>query len=519
MGQGGFGITYMAQDTNLNHEVAIKEFFPLDVAKRTPDYTIQHASDSIDLFEWGLSRFISEAQTLARCDHPNIVSVHTVFRANQTAYIIMEYINGPSLKHLIKTHWQPSETELKKLLFTLFDGLKQVHERGFIHRDIKPENILLRDNRFPILLDFGSARHTTNKMTVLVSDGYAPFEQYDDSECPDTQGPWTDIYSLAATIYRVISGKSTVNSISRVNATMRGGHDPLTPISEIGHGDYSPQFLEAIDRALALHPADRPQSIDDWKHMFIASSGENVTLRSTSSILTESEQTRLVPQNQVNTRLTEKTAIGNPRKPDKVLASLSFLIFGLLTGNYYYQSKLEIAEISASMTTISEKTIKPRTTALQNKEATSPKLVPANYTPKVLQSDTKPDKDEIQQVTDLEASENLDNRITLLLATANQDFKALRLTFPQNNNALQRYSEVLKLDPDNNAAQKGLQRIVDRFLAGADKASSIGDFTRAENYLLKAETVQKVIGFASLRLNKAKNKHLKNSEAHQAKTR
>ncbi|HEY5700515.1 MAG TPA: serine/threonine-protein kinase, partial [Gammaproteobacteria bacterium] len=141
LGQGGFGITYLARDTNLNHWVAIKEFLPSDLASRTHDSSVEPISDGhSDTFGWGLQRFITEAQTLAKFRHPNIVLVYSVFEANNTAYMVMEYVEGRTLEDALKFKKIKGEAEFKRAVLALIDGLELVHDAGFIHRDIKPEN-------------------------------------------------------------------------------------------------------------------------------------------------------------------------------------------------------------------------------------------------------------------------------------------------------------------------------------------------------------------------------------------
>ena len=272
LGRGGFGITYLALDTNLNHEVAIKEFLPTDLAMRASDASIHPISDDhTDTFGWGLNRFINEAQTLAQFRHPNIVLVHSVFEANGTAYMVMEYEKGESLEQAYNLHRLGTEEELLGILFPLMDGLQRIHESGFVHRDIKPKNIYLRDDGRPVLLDFGSARQAlgveTRTLTTLVSPGYAPFEQYNATRESDKQGPWTDIYALGATIYRGMAGKSPVDALARANAKLEGHDDILEPAVEVGKDKFSRPFLEAIDRALAFAPEERPQSIAAWREL------------------------------------------------------------------------------------------------------------------------------------------------------------------------------------------------------------------------------------------------------------
>ncbi len=161
LGQGGFGITYLAEDTNLNQSVAIKEFLPIEMAVRDQSFSVHPVSSEYgDQFKWGLDRFMSEAQTLAKFKHPNIVRVLTVFPENNTAYMVMEYEHGKAMDELLKNKSTLSEEKLKVIILPILDGLKQVHAAGFIHRDIKPANIFIRDDGSPVLLDFGSARQS-----------------------------------------------------------------------------------------------------------------------------------------------------------------------------------------------------------------------------------------------------------------------------------------------------------------------------------------------------------------------
>lgn len=270
IGKGGFGITYLALDTNLDQRVAIKEFLPVELATRSNDSHVHPISvDHGDTYGWGLNRFVTEARTLAKFRHPNVVRVMSVFEANSTAYMVMEYERGESLEKLLKAKKIAGEAKLRSVVMPLMDGLKVVHEAGFIHRDIKPDNIYLRENGTPVLLDFGSARQAigvaTRTLTALVTPGYAPFEQYDTSKSGEKkQGPWTDIYSLGATLYRCVTGSGPPDAMGRVTAVM-SGTDILKPASEVARGDFSPAFLSAIDWALEFLPENRPQSIDEWR--------------------------------------------------------------------------------------------------------------------------------------------------------------------------------------------------------------------------------------------------------------
>lgn len=267
LGQGGFGITYQARDSNLDKLVAIKEYLPTDTATRRADATVSpRAQTQSERYSAGLESFIREARTLARFNHPNIVRVHSVFQHNNTAYMVMEFEEGETLAALLARRQTLSERELLDIVLPVLDGLALVHAAGFIHRDIKPENILVRKDGSPVLLDFGSARAAmgpSRTLTILVAPGYAPYEQYYASA--DSQGPWTDIYSLGATCYRAIAGEPPMDAITRSKGVLGSTREMLAPAAERGARRYSPQFLQAVDHALAFAERDRPQTLDQWR--------------------------------------------------------------------------------------------------------------------------------------------------------------------------------------------------------------------------------------------------------------
>ena len=268
LGQGGFGITYLAHDPNLDQHVAIKEYLSMELAVRDGDNSVCPASsENSERYQWGLDRFIAEARTLAKFKHPAIVRVLSVFEENNTAYMVMGYEQGRSLQQVLEGRKTLSEDDLMPILAPLLDGLEMIHATGFIHRDIKPANIYIRDDGSPVLLDFGSARQAlggqTKSLTSIVSPGYAPFEQYYSKG--DRQGPWTDIYSLAATMYRAISGVMPMDAIDRSEAILKAERDVFVSVGDIGHGRYSPSFMRALDHALSFSEKKRPQSIAEWR--------------------------------------------------------------------------------------------------------------------------------------------------------------------------------------------------------------------------------------------------------------
>jgi tRNA A-37 threonylcarbamoyl transferase component Bud32 len=267
LGQGGFGITYLARDTNLDQAVAIKEYLPVDVATRRTDASVRsRTEDQNERYRWGLDRFIREARTLARFDHPNIVRVLSVFEHNNTAYMVMRFEEGENLAALLERRRTLPEEELLRVVLPILDGLELVHNAGFIHRDIKPDNVHIRADGSPVLLDFGSARHAlghARTVTILVAPGYAPFEQYYSSG--ENQGPWTDLYSLAATCYHAIAGIAPMDAISRSKGILGSTREILVPAATLGSGRYSQGLLKAVDHALQFAEKDRPQSIAEWR--------------------------------------------------------------------------------------------------------------------------------------------------------------------------------------------------------------------------------------------------------------
>lgn len=284
LGEGGFGITYLALDLVSGERVAVKEYFPVDLASR--EYSsMLHATLSVrtgeaeEHFRNGFRRFEREAGILRQLnDKPGIVSVRDYFPENGTAYIVMTYIEGPTLARFIKENDFPAPTrdasgrepaspmsyqEAFRLMRPVMESLRDVHKAGIIHRDIAPDNLLVSKNlgndsskNRLILIDFGSAKaeqasHTNRSMTVMVKHGYAPEEQY---RIHGGQGPWTDIYALCATLYYMISGIVPVDAIERLI------EDKLVPLRKIGVPE---AFSRIIERGMNVRASERYQSVEE----------------------------------------------------------------------------------------------------------------------------------------------------------------------------------------------------------------------------------------------------------------
>ena len=268
IGSGGFGITYLAWDIQLDKAVAIKEYLPSDFAVRTDATTVQPKStDDQGDYQWGLKRFLDEARTLARFEHPHLNHVHRYFEDNNTAYLVLDYVEGETLSDLLKREGRLESARLQRLVAELLSGLDEVHSAGYVHRDVKPSNIMLRKNGSSVLLDFGAARQVleqrSKSLTSILTPGYAPIEQYDQKG--DDIGPWTDLYALGMVAYRCVSGISEtelLDAITRARLERKGKQDQdMTPAVEIGKGHYPLSLLKAIDWAIKVEEEDRPQNV------------------------------------------------------------------------------------------------------------------------------------------------------------------------------------------------------------------------------------------------------------------
>ena len=276
LGTGGFGVTYLAWDRSLDRRVAIKEYLPRDWGSRRADGSVgpRSAGDVKD-FRWGLDRFLAEARILAKLEHPHIVRVHRIIAATRgTAYMVMEYVEGRSLREELAEEGALSETRVHGILMALTAGLEPVHEKGLLHRDIKPANVMLRaKDGTPVLIDFGAARQVmgqqSRSVTSVLTPGYAPIELY---ETHGNQGPWTDIYSLGALAYVALTRRLPQDATSRVR------HDSLAPLAESALEAVSSGLAEAVATALRVNESDRPQDLHAWRALLEASNvGEDGT--------------------------------------------------------------------------------------------------------------------------------------------------------------------------------------------------------------------------------------------------
>ena len=263
LGQGGFGITYLGWDINLNLKLAIKEYMPQDLASRAAGQSqiAAYTGTMSGQFDYGLEKFLQEARTLAQFDgHPNIVSVRDFFKANGTAYIVMSFLDGVDLKEFVEAQGGrlPYEKALS-LIMPVLDALNEVHAANILHRDISPDNIFIKRNGQVLLIDFGAARQAISakghSMSIILKPGFAPEEQY---RSKGVQGPWTDLYAVAATMYRVTTGQMPPESLDRL------AQDTLVPPSQLGV-NLGANAEQALLRAMAIRAEDRFQRVRDFQ--------------------------------------------------------------------------------------------------------------------------------------------------------------------------------------------------------------------------------------------------------------
>ncbi|MFT3818697.1 MAG: serine/threonine-protein kinase [Rubrivivax sp.] len=309
-GEGGFSIVYRAWDHSLKRQVAVKEYFPSGMVGRSGGTQVVVRSERhTEAFEAGLRSFVEEARLLAQFDHPALIKVYRFWKANGSAYMVMPFCEGITLRDEWKSLPEPpDEMALMTLLDPLTEALSVLHAERWYHRDIAPDNVmLLAGTRRPLLLDFGAARQVigdlTHALTVILKPGYAPIEQW--GEVPGMkQGPWTDVYALAATIHFGITGRTPPPSVGRL---INDGYEPL---AQIAAGRYSARFLVAVDRALAVRPEERTPSIEQFRDEL----GLNEFTR-------ERTQTWLPPGAVTQLQRTPTTIYAAPLVPDVELAT------------------------------------------------------------------------------------------------------------------------------------------------------------------------------------------------------
>jgi len=254
---GGFSIVYLAHDEN-GVPVAIKEYLPSQLVLREEGSLVQATTaENLATFRYGMKCFFEEGRALAKINHPNVVRVTNFFRANETVYMVMRYERGKTMQDEIQSRKRViRESFIRRVFAELLNGLREVHTHKLLHLDIKPANIYIRLDGSPVLLDFGAARQTLtlekSKLSPMYTPGFASPEQYKNR---DLLGPWTDIYSVGATMFSCLAGFAPQAADQRLQ------NDKLASAKKLWGGQYSDQLLEIIDWCLQLNYMDRPQSV------------------------------------------------------------------------------------------------------------------------------------------------------------------------------------------------------------------------------------------------------------------
>ena len=484
LGKGAFGITYLAHDVNLDRQVAIKEYLPGQFSTRNTDLTVHPTTDAHkEDFEWGLKRFISEAKILTKFEHPNLVRVFNVFEMNNTAYMVMNYEVGKSLQQILKSRKTLNETELMKIIIPLLDGLEVMHEKGFVHRDIKPGNIFIRSDGSPVLLDFGSARQTRAErgkemsevqqtVTTLVSPGYAPIEQY--SSNSNRQGPWTDIYGLGATLYKAVTGKMPLAAVDRSETIVHDNKDCYQPVSNLGEGRYTEQFLAAIDHAMAFKADERPQDVVEWRTEF-GIQGDDIPTMPVSNFQAISGSVATVKLDQTQNAVTIKIASGLEEETEKIDSAA----FTGVHKPIYLQTKW-LASVAIVVVFIAFGIIK----LSGEKEDEITPLVQVLPESEQVVAEGISETEESAALTSEEQT-----KIEELLILAEEDITTLRLTSPSENNALNKYLSILMIDKNNTEANEGIRLVSDKYISLAYGAMRSNNLAKADKYIEKAKRI------------------------------
>ncbi len=270
IGHGQIHISYLAMEMNKGSDqpfqVILKEYFPCSLVSREPSGVVKPKTAAArSEFEVGKRHFLREASFLMAIEHPALVHVDAVFTKNGSFYMVMPYKSGETLFSILNRKRRINQQGLLDLFFSLSEGLEFIHEHGCIHRDLKPSNIFIQESGQPVILDFGEARFADEENLTrlsMISPGYTPIESY--SINFTDQGPWTDIYSLAAVLYKGITGRAPIDAVERGQKILKDLEDPYQSLISVASDQYTLRFLSAVDHGLCFRAEDRPQSMTDW---------------------------------------------------------------------------------------------------------------------------------------------------------------------------------------------------------------------------------------------------------------
>ncbi len=483
LGQGGFGITYLAANRNLDRLEAVKEYLPREFAVRGVDGDVSASTENDRKpFRAGLQGFIKEARTLAKFKHPNIVQVYNIYEAKGTAYMAMEYEQGESLDKVLKSGRFIDEDSLRPLAETMMDALSYMHDQRFVHRDVKPGNIFIRSDGAPVLLDFGSARlamgEETRTLTAMVSRGYAPFEQYHGEK--GSQGPWTDIYALGATLYRAVTGRAPVDAQIRVKARVEGSPDPLIPARVAGAGRFSNEFLAGIDCSLAFLANERPQDIREWRAGF-AGVGDS--------------RAKIVAKRDAS------PAVGGDRKPGRraaATAAAGILAVALAVGVWYFMRESGptgshgVESYRTKVTRADEGTPASEREPISQDARSDARKVEHGTGKQAQPLTARKDREPAGEANERESGQQSGQQsvsIAELLKKAEAAWDEGHLNGPGNETALTYFRAILDVQPAHPAARAGVQRIADSLAEQVDDRIAAAELADAERLLQSLQQI------------------------------
>jgi len=356
LGQGGFGITYLGIDKLYGNKVAIKEYYPQKIAMRKAQYEDVVTVTSIEEknnYDKGKKRFLDEAQVMARFNkNEGIVKILDFFEANNTAYIVMEYLEGITLKQYLGKYGVIQFRNLIEMMLPLLEALIEIHSQGLIHRDISPDNIMVQHNGKVKLMDFGAARDYTesgNKsLSVILKPGYAPPEQY---QTHGVQGPWTDIYALCATIYKCLTGITPPDAIARVMDDKFKGPDQLD-------GKLSPDIKKILWKGMNIFPEERYQDIvefgeDVYDALFIPEENKKLDLDNEKNIdedldSPDKDNESVLKDDKIEGAVKKTSIPKKEKRKSPVKKVLVIIVCLLLAGGIKYYSTGNEQEISTA---------------------------------------------------------------------------------------------------------------------------------------------------------------------------
>lgn len=514
------GFIYRARELDKERLVLIQEYLPPVFAARHWSGIHAMALEGLeDEFEQGLTRFLREARQLAQINDPYVCRVYEYTEANATAYMVLDYEPGRTLSEYLTERKKPlDEAEIRELLVPLLKGLRVAHGSDLLHRDIHPANIYLRDVGPPVLIGFGSPVVTPRDDSDLhidnrVAPGYSPVEQY---QSDGETGPWTDLYALGATMYRCLSGATPVDATRRVTAIAQDKEDPLVPALELGGGDYSAALLSAVDWMMEPMASDRPASagavlspLNDEQesapvsHKRKSSSGKKTRKKK------RSPRAKAAEHDEPSYRDHSKRRAPPPEPPAALPARPGGASPATTAGKLYPAPRaaktpwrhlrgLPLLLVVAGLALIAVFLLyRPELPGHVNVNQAMPDAsVPAPAPEEGYPPPDLPEQVNFGRAKDDERADEYRNlqreleRIQASLAAAEKHMEHGRLLAPAGNNALERYRDVLALNPDNSDAKLGLKAIQDELVDDAEAAFEEGDVDRAGKLLDRAADIR-----------------------------